>query len=97
MNSVQVTPEKVLLIPAKDSVQFLVFLRQRDVGDHAGIGIHTHREARFIEGVDRMISIGVIEVDLHIGGRADFQMNAVLLQMLNQSWIFYAAYAMTNA
>src|SRR5260221_4811660 len=96
LNSIQIALEEVAFVPAKHLVQLLIFLGQCDVCDHACIRIHTQRDAGFVEGVDRMVRVALIEIDLHIGGRAYFEVDAFFAQEFNQSRVLNAAHTMSN-
>ena len=96
LNSIQVALEEVALAPAERLVQLLVFLGQRDVCDHARIAIHAQRDAGFVERIDGMVRVALKEIDLHIRGRAYFEVDTFFAQVFDQSRVLDAAHTVSN-
>src|SRR5437763_11108057 len=87
----------MLVLPAEDLMQSLIFLPQGHISHRARIAVHAHCYPRLVEAVDRVVSVGLIEIELDVGGWADFQMDLFFSEMLQQGWIFDTAHPMTDA
>ena len=69
----EVTGQEVLFLPMEDIDQLGVFFVQGGVGDGSAVGVDRHRDACFINAVDRVLVDRGVNVRLDIAGRADLE------------------------
>src|SRR5262249_10044876 len=95
-DSLQIATQEMFFVPTKIFVKPLIFLCERYIRDSTRISIDVESDSSLIQLIDRMVFIGLANIGLDIGSRADLKMNMFPLQILNQVSIFYTTYAMTD-
>jgi hypothetical protein len=83
-------------VPVENYSEALVFLPERQIRRSSCIGVDGQRHASLFQPIYGMVGIGGKYIDLDVAGWADFQVDAMLKDEVDESGIFDAADPVTD-
>jgi hypothetical protein len=86
-----------VVAPTEVLAEARVFLFKRHVGDGAGVSVDADGDAVVIKLVDAVLGVGGSCARLHVAAGADFEMDAMGAEMMDEGGIFDAADAVADA
>jgi len=88
---------EILIGPVELTAEARVFLLEGDVGDGARVGADTEGDACSKKAFDGVGCVGGDSAGLHVAGGTDFEMDAFVGEMADESRVFDAADAVADA
>ena len=88
---------KIVIGPLELVAEAGVFTLECDVGDGAGVSADAEWDAGAIEAVDGVVGVGEGGAGLYVAGRADFEVDVAVGEMLDECGVFNAADAVADA